>query len=216
MKETFSDDFKRFFLMRFTEELIRRSEKRDIIKLQKIIELKEKRGRERLIILKTLERVKKVGGKISVKPIARPAGKIVKFGKITKPLLLIPEPKLPEHLEYLKPVATAGTEINLFKLNPLVKDSAVKIIEVNPDEKVTVTGTMGTKPTDKKLSKKDIDEIKNKISKISRIPVTEGVYRVVAGNMILSAVISEVIGSKFVIQKIMPSQPQYPALNYRR
>src|SRR4030042_2260307 len=216
MRETFSDDFKRFFLMKFTEELIRRSEKRDIIKLQEIIESKKKRKREKLVFLKTRGRIKKISGKIPVRLAGKPAARIVRAGRIVKPLLLIPEPKLPEHLEYLKPVATAGTEINLFKLNPLVKDSAVKIIEVNPDEKVTVTGTMGTKPTDIILSKEDIDGIINKFSEISRIPVTEGVYRVVAGNMILSAVISEVIGSKFVIKKIMPSQPQYPALNYRR
>lgn len=221
MKETFSDDFKRFFLMKFTEELIKRSEKRDIIKLQKIIELKEKRKREKLIPFKGQLFAPKVakkigfGEKILVTPVSKPARRIIKVREIAKPSLFIPEPKLPEHLEYLKPVPTAGIEIDLFKLNPLIKDPAVRIIEVNPDEKVTVTGTMGTKPTDIILSKEDINRVISKFSEISKIPVNEGIYRVVAGNLILSAIISEVIGSKFIIKKMIssPAQQQYSMPN---
>lgn len=225
MRETFSDDFKKFFLMKFTEELIRHSEKRDIIKLQEIIELKEKRKREKLISFRKQKQIlgepKKIsfGEKIIVaKPVSRPTRRIIKVREIAKSSILIPEPKLPEHLEYLKPVPTAGIEIDLFKLNPLIKDPAVRIIEVNPDEKAIVIGTMGTKPTDIILNKEDINRVINKFSEISKIPTTEGIYKVAVGNLILSAIISEVIGSKFVIKKMVypPAQQQYPAPNYRR
>jgi hypothetical protein len=66
---------------------------------------------------------------------------------------------------------------------------------------VVVTGTMGTKPTDIILSKEDIDRVINKFSEVSKIPATEGIFRVIVGNLILSAIISGVIGSKFVIKK---------------
>ena len=45
-------------------------------------------------------------------------------------MLRIPEIRLPPRLQYLRPRPTE-LEIDLAKLNPLVKDQAVKIIECN-------------------------------------------------------------------------------------
>jgi len=117
--------------------------------------------------------------------------------------LTIPEPKLPPHLQYLKPTIR-DIEIDLEKLNSLIKDPAVKIIECNgPDEHIFVRGSMGVKPTNIVLSKEEITKVIKKFSEISKIPVHEGVYRVVAGRFILSAIISEVVGSKFIIKKML-------------
>lgn len=222
MEETFSNEFKRIFLLTFTKELIKHSIKRDIIKLQKIIETEE-RQRERKLIpvrrevlikideLKIPPAKKELGLKEVIskpKPVIRPTTK-----QIARPTLFVPKSKLPSHLEYLKPIPTAGIEIDLWKLNPLIKDPAVRIIEANPDEKVIVAGAMGTKPTDIALNKEDIDRIINRFSEISKIPPTEGIYKVAVGNLILSAIISEVIGSKFVIKKmIYPQKKQYPIM----
>lgn len=206
MNATFSDEFKKIFLMKFTAELIKNSGKVEIKKLEEII--RTKKGApiflpERKII--TLEKIP------AQRIFKRPPQKIVPF-QPAKPTLLIPEPKLPEHLTYLKPTPTPGPEIDLGKLNPLIKDNAVKTIEVNPNEKVVVTGAMGTKPTSITLSKEEIDKIIDVFSKTSKIPVEEGIYRVVVGNLILSAIISEVIGSKFMIKKMpAPPKPQVPA-----
>lgn len=212
MKGTFSNDFKKFFLIRFTEELIRHSGKSDLIKLQKIIELKEKEKpifvkrefvpEEKIVFKKEIPE-KEFEKKIPVKPLAKPIKKITRLREIRRPpLFLMQEPKLPEHLKYLRPMPTAGITIDLFKLNPLIKDPAVRIIEVNPDEKVMVSGAMGTKPTNIFLNKDDIDRVIKKFSEVSKIPIGEGVYRVIAGNLILSAIISEVVGSKFIIKKM--------------
>jgi len=225
MEETFSTDFKKRFIIAFTAELINHSAKKDIFKLQKIIE--SRKEKESIIFperitspeviiptkinplvtrdinappIKVQERSQEI-----IQPLRRP---IIRK-QFTRPSLLIPEPKLPAHLEYLKPTPTAGVEIDLGKLNPFIKDPAVRIIESNPDEKVIVTGSMGTKPTDVILNKEDIDRVINKFSEMSKIPTTEGIYRVVVGNLILSAIISEVIGSKFVIKKMInPSSPK--------
>ncbi len=229
MEATFSNDFKKVFLLTFTKELIRHSEKRDILKLQKIIELKEG-GRKKIPASETIVFKKETLGEISKSKIQIEARALEKLPLRKSPVrqftrqvprqLFIPEPKLPEHLEYLKPIPTPGVEIDLFKINPLIKDSAVRIIEANPEERVTVTGTMGTKPTGIILSKEDIDRIINKFSEFSKIPVTEGIYRVVVGNLILSAIISENIGSRFTIKKMTAGQnpanrPQLPTLPFQ-
>jgi len=119
---------------------------------------------------------------------------------------------LPPHLGYLKPIPT-NVEIDLGKLNPLIKDSAVRILEVNPEEKVRVTGTMGTRVTGIILTKEEIDGIIEKFAIASKIPVEEGIYRVVVGKLIMAAIISEVIGSRFIIRKIMPTiNRPYPTM----
>jgi hypothetical protein len=202
MEQTSPRDFKKFFLLEFTRELINHSSKKDITKLQKIIEKTEERKnpvRQNLFVpnitpeihVRKMTPVPKIE-KLQIKPLARH-------------LLFIPEPKLPPHLQYLKPItATARVDIDLGKLNPLIRDSAVRIIESYPNENVIVIGTMGTKSTSIILSKEEIDDIINKFSEMSKIPANEGIYRVVVGNLILLAIISEVIGSKFIIKKIAP------------
>lgn len=214
MESAFSDEFKRYFLLTFTKELILHSTTRDITKLQKIIDLKERRKERKFQIKKEFrEEIKRAVPEIISKQ--RTQEKIISaiVQPITRQALSIPEPKLPLHLEYLKPVPTNIPEIDLSKLNPLIKDRAVRIIEVNPDEKVVVMGTMGTKPTDIILNKEDISRVINKFSELSKIPTEEGIYRVVVGNLILSAIISEVVGSKFIIKKIITPatiQPMNP------
>lgn len=229
MEETFSDDFKRLFLIKFTEELIKHSATKDITKLKSIIELKEKRRIEKLIQKKRgqfipeqgaaeeKQEIKKeelaVGGKVKPQPLVKPA-----VMQMTRPPLLIAEPKLPPHLEYLKPVPATTANIDLLKLNPIMKDPSVRMIEGNPDEKIKVTGTMGTKETDIVLNKEEINQIINKFSELSKIPLSEGVYRVAVGNLVLSAIISEVIGSKFVIKKVIAppvTRQPYSSMNNR-
>jgi len=225
MEKLFSNDFKRYFLITFTKELVLQSAKRDINKLQKIIDLKERKEVKKFQVKgEFIRRVEEPQRIVLKKPnvqekitprITRP---------ITRQALSIPEPRLPSHLEYLKPVSSNLPDIDLGKLNPLIKDRAVKIIEVNPDEKVTVMGLMGTKSTDITLNKEDIDRVINAFSEISKIPTEEGIYRVAVGSLILSAIISEVVGSKFIVKKIaeqtttqsMPYQSQLRNNSFRR
>ena len=196
MENTFSDNFKKFFLLTFAKELIVHSAKKDIIKLQNIIESEEKK--KRIIPARrmnfNIEPERKIKSNITIvksKPITR---------QIEPPSSLnIPQQALPPHLEYLKPVpVTSNISIDLGKLNPLIHDKSVSIIEINPDEKTKVTGTMGTKPTGIILSKEDISSVIDAFSKISKIPANEGVYKVVSDNLILSAIISNNFIDSFV------------------
>jgi len=221
MVETFSNDFKKIFLLNFTKELIRHSEKRDIIRLKQIIEIEEGK-REKIPSMISFEPIAPEEITELKRKITQPPARIFPSTKTGLPVrriirqpLMIPEAKLPAHLEYLKPIPVPGVEIDLSKINPLIKDPAVRVIEGNQDENVIVSGTMGTKPTSIILNKEDIDRIINKFSEVSKIPVTSGIYRVVVGNLILSAIISEVISSRFVIRKMLVSPQQYSPANIK-
>jgi len=209
------DSFKKLFLLYFTRELILHSASGEVLQLKSLMKGQIKEGKEEFIrsIKQTLPEKKgelkqedldfyKIFKQMKPKPI-KPAPRVLR----------IPEPKLPPHLQYLKPTPR-DVSIDLERLNPLIKDPAVKVIECNgPDEHVFVRGTMGTKPTNIVLRKEEIDRIIKKFSELSRIPAGEGVYRVVVGKLILSAIISEVIGSKFMIKKMMYS-PTFQKQSY--
>lgn len=102
--------------MTFAKELIRHSEKKDIIKLQKIIETEEvSRGKvlQKPIPIFTREtkEIQIPSKQPVIKKIEKPLQQKPPVRQFTKPLpkpLFIPEPKLPEHLEYLKPIPTSG------------------------------------------------------------------------------------------------------------
>jgi hypothetical protein len=117
--------------------------------------------------------------------------------------LLIPESNFPVHLQYIKPVPV-NKEIELGKINPLIRDPLVKIIECyGPGENITVQGDMGTKRTGIILNKGEIDDIIQRFSKETKIPVQEGIFKVVAGRFIFLAIVSEIVGSKFIIRKML-------------
>jgi len=114
------------------------------------------------------------------------------------------EPQLPAHLQYLKPTRSERPfEIDLGKLNPLLQDPNVKTIETEGEnERIYVTGTMGRKPTGIYLNKEEIEEIIDTFSRMTKIPKNQGLFKVVLGNLMLTAMVSETISSRFVIKKI--------------
>ena len=114
----------------------------------------------------------------------------------------IPELMLPETVRNLKPMPTSQY-IHLGKLDVLIRDPLVKTIECNgSDEKITVTGLMGRKNTKIVLNSNEINEIISKFSEASRIPISEGLFKVVFGRLVFSAMVSALVGSKFIMRKI--------------
>jgi len=209
-----SKEFRAFFLLQFTNELIRHSGAGEVFELKNILEEEAKEdqdkikrekkriqnlitGKKELVFLKTENKILPKKTITFFKPLRKPsAGRRIQ-------ILRIPEPKLPPRLQYLRPTPT-NIQIDLEKLNPLIKDPAVKIIECNgADEYITVKGTMGTKKTDIILNKDEINQIIRKFSETAKIPIQEGVFKVVVGQLILLAIISEVVDSKFIIKKMM-------------
>lgn len=111
---------------------------------------------------------------------------------------------LPAHLSYLKPTSTEKkVAMDLGKLTPFLEDPHVDSIETEGEnEKVYVMGKMGKKSTSVVLTKEEIDGIIDLFSKESKIPKVEGLFKVSIHNLILTAMISNVISSRFIIKKI--------------
>lgn len=127
--------------------------------------------------------------------------------KMPERVLRIPEPRLPPEFQYLRPTPIFQ-EIDLDRINPLIYDNAVRIIECQgPDKPLIVSGSMGRKPTSIVLSNQDVEDTIQKFSSASRIPAENGVYKVVVGRLVFSAIISDVVPSKFMIRKMSAINP---------
>lgn len=228
--ENTSKAFRKLFLMRFTLELIRHSRVEEFFALKKVLEKKaQKEKEEEKIFKKRYGKQKLIPSIMHREPFARrelPKEAEPIFAKFTpQPLpqaphlpaarptpsplkprgpLRIPEYPLPPNLQYIRPVPR-NVEIDLGRLNPITQDPNVRSIECNgPEENLIVRGNTGTRTTNIVLSKEEIDQILQTFSQVSKIPVHEGVVKIVVGRLILSAIISDVVGSKFIIRKMAP------------
>lgn len=221
-----SSNFRTFFLLQFTKELIKQSGPTEVFELKNILEKEDKGNKIKKELPHTMEKeikdlyvsITSPGKKqiwkkeklpllqkkeiIPRKPVSQVQRPMIQRRSFSR-ALRIPEPKLPLRFQYLRPTPTS-IQIDLDKLNPLIKDPMVNSIECNGEnENIVVKGNMGTKNTNIILDKQEIDEVIKKFSETAKIPIHEGIFRVAIGKLILSAIISDVISSKFIIKKMM-------------
>jgi len=91
------------------------------------------------------------------------------------------------------------------KLAPLLRDSSVFSIECPGAGKALTVNRTGQKQiTRVVLTEGEIKNILEKISEEVHIPLIEGVFRAALDDFQVSAVISKVLGSKFVLKKPIP------------
>ncbi len=224
--------FKKFFFLQFTRQLIINSAPAEISAVQIALEKEQKNRLEetrRKIQEKIISKEKELIGipkqiekkrTEEIRSIVRP--RVGMFdsqetvhinpfkNSFKKTRISIPELKLPVHLQYVKPIPI-NLEFDLGKLNPLLKDPMVRSVECHgAEEDLVVQGNMGTKKTGIILSKEEIDGVIDKFSKETKIPASEGIFKVVAGKLIFTAIISQIVGSKFIVKKMLTSSPQQP------
>jgi hypothetical protein len=88
------------------------------------------------------------------------------------------------------------------KITPIINDPMVQIIDCpGPEKIISVTSFGRVKSTNIILSKEEIDQILQEFSNKSRIPLIPGVFRALIENISVTAVISEMLGNRFIIQK---------------
>lgn len=194
--------FKKIFILKFTESLIKGSVSPEFWELgKKILEeekIKNKNLKSKKFKEKNFENFE--------------AGKIFSFGSgdtmgrgglgNSTRTLTIPKQRLPPWLNYLRPAPT-NLQIDLGKLNHLLQDPSVReIICDGPDKNISVNSG-GRKNTNIILTKKEIENVIQKFSQVSKIPMQEGVFRVAVGKLIFYSIISKVVGSKFIIRKML-------------
>jgi hypothetical protein len=91
------------------------------------------------------------------------------------------------------------------KLQPLLVDVTVTSIECpGADKTITIVRAGQVQGTRISLSQMEINGFLKKVSEKSHIPLVEGVFRAAVDNFVLNAVVSGVIGSRFVIKKQTP------------
>lgn len=106
------------------------------------------------------------------------------------------------------PVSPSSTgSINLGKITPFLSDPAVMSVEAPGAGKnilINRSGAIQTSPMS--LTKEEIDAIMKEVSDKTRIPLSTGVFKAAFQNLIITAVLSDYIGTRFLIQKKNPFQ----------
>lgn len=93
------------------------------------------------------------------------------------------------------------------KLNVLIKDPYVNEIECNGADNPLIVKKSGmTQNTQINLTIEEIYEIVAEFSQRTRIPVISGRIKAALDNLIITAVLSETLGPRFIIQKKKPFQ----------
>jgi hypothetical protein len=218
-KRIIQENLKKKILIYFTLMLIKNSKSKEIANLKRVIEKKEdtkesEKDFEHVFgdMLNKIEILKQIQLRNNLKiamnnqlnrnnyapnqlnnPMPKSPSNLQSISKnknsqLKKRFLDIPDISLPSHLNYLKPIPER-INLNFYKLNPLINDPKVREIVANPNDNVIVKGSMGIMPSIIYLTKEDIMSIITLFSRYSKIPLNEGVYKVVLGDLILSAYI---------------------------
>jgi len=96
-------------------------------------------------------------------------------------------------------------ELNLGKISKLLKDPSVLSIESpGPGKNILVNRAGTIQTTSITLTKNEIDNIMTEISDKTRIPLISGLFKVVLDELLLTAIISDFVGTRFLIQKRTP------------
>ena len=102
-----------------------------------------------------------------------------------------------------------GTDNNypLRKINPLIQDAAVQMIECpGAGKNILVKTRNKINSTRTTLNEAEIKNIINYFSRYAKIPVMGGILKAAVENIIISAIVSEYVGSRFIINKKSPYQ----------
>jgi len=155
-----------------------------------------------------------------VKPITIPIEKGKKVGRVARPVrqkfgegfgptmstmpILSHPGSAPEYIPSSS-IEHLGDDINLKRLNPLANDKAVTVIECpGPGKFILVRKAGQINVTKITLSQQEVNETVEGFSERTRIPIIGGIFRATVGEFTIVAVISEFVGSRFIIYKSSP------------
>ena len=134
------------------------------------------------------------------KPMPLPKRKIILRRPMAPPIQRPPIQQAPPTIPQATTTKTPAQ--NYGKIEPLLNDPSVSSIECQGVGKPIMIIRAGQRQITKiTLSMDEIKNILDKISEETHIPLLEGVFRAALKAFSISAVISEIIGSRFVIKK---------------
>jgi len=101
-------------------------------------------------------------------------------------------------------VPNAGN-LGLGKIDQIMQDPAVISLECpGPGKNILVNRSGSIQTTPITLSQEEINETMKQISERTKIPLISGLFKAALGNLIITAVISEFVGTRFILQKRSP------------
>ncbi len=130
--------------------------------------------------------------KVQQKPIRK---------RFSVPITRYPEQKFSE----FRHIETEAPNIDLGKLNPILLDQAVTLMECPGPGKFILLKKNGEINLSKiTLNQEEIDKIIKTFSERARIPIIGGIFRAETEDLTINAVISGLIGSRFIIYRKTP------------
>lgn len=124
-----------------------------------------------------------------------------------------PRPPMPRSLPQQvtpgmpSPINLSSAIPGLDKVRPILSDPTVQLLECPGPQKPLLVNRGGKIQTSSIiLTSEEIDKIMQDISKETKIPLLSGVFKAAFGNYIITAVVSEFVGTRFAIQKKNPFQ----------
>lgn len=223
MIDSFSDEERIFALRVFTKELIIQSKTPELIDLErKLILSREIENRKRFssqkrtaVLIPLRPQIRKNNLNISPKNSGFSKSISSEFvPSISNPLPIkktfsgsmhktrVPDVVLPARFGYLKPLPT-NEELDLGKLNSLISDPKIREIECDgPDTEIIARG-ISNPQTNIFLTNEEIQSIFLSFSRLAKIPIEEDIVKIAAGGFVLNGVNSNVVGSRFIIKRIL-------------
>lgn len=108
-----------------------------------------------------------------------------------------------------QPTPSSGKSgsVNLGKVTSLLRDPSVFSVECpGPTKNVLVNRAGSIQTTPLTLTKEEINSIMENVSEKTRIPLMSGIFKAAYQDIIITAVVSDFVGTRFIIQKMMPFQ----------
>jgi hypothetical protein len=126
---------------------------------------------------------------------------------VQRPSIQIAQQPIPQNQISPQAPIVGGTKIKgeYGKINSFLREKTVSSIECPGPGKPIIIIKMGQRQiTNVTLSPEEIRKILDEVVEESHIPLLEGVFRAAVEGFSINAVISEIIGSKFIIKKSTP------------
>jgi len=134
------------------------------------------------------------------KSVAIPEG-VNPVHRTNSPIRDVPTPGAPE-VKMQAPQGEMKLSHDYGKIVPLLNDPSVSSIECpGPDKPIFVIRVGQKQITKITLNVLEIKALLEKFAEVAHIPLLEGVFRISVDGMSVNAVVSEILGSKFVIKK---------------
>ncbi len=205
MIEVSPSQIKEQFLKKFAEELI------FVRKMQIEAEKKAKREEERLNRAIEAEKLKMkyAPARLEAEEAGKKTGAEAQKLQGFKPTIYRPMPVMRQPVvQQAIPVAPLP-QMNFGRIEQFIRDIYITSIECpGVDKEVIIKKSGQVMTTDIRLSKEEIDAIIADFSEKARIPLIEGLLRARIANLQISAVVSKIAESRFIITKFAaPASP---------